>query len=632
MLAELLIIVPMVMAAIIAIIRNTKVRAAFMYVCCAVLAVLSIVTAVNWISSGCQGVFFDIPGTEIWNKIILVGDFFLAGLVTYLSFKYKKGIISLLAIVQTLFVAGLEIFEEQLGIHLVESSVMRFDWLTLIMVLIIGIVGVAIAVYAVGYMHGYHHHHEVHVQDRRGFFFGIMFVFYGAMFGLVCSSSLIWMYFFWEVTSVCSFLLIGYTKSEQAINNCFKALWMNLLGGCGLAAAIGYCMLVLNTVDLYKLIDAAMAGTEPGVLFAIGMLAFAALTKSAQLPFSGWLLGCMVAPTPSSALLHSATMVKAGVYLLIRISMAMNGNSVGTMVYLIGGVTFFLASCLAISQADGKKVLAYSTISNLGLIVACAGAGFEETIWAAIFLIIFHAISKSMLFQCVGAIENTTESRNIETMQGLAMRYPKLGIILMLGIAGLFLAPFGMLVSKWAALKAFIDAGSTTAVIMILLICFGSATTMFYWTKWFAKILAPHRMEAHRDLTKPNEYISMFFNAVLLVLTCLSFPWLSQHVILTLIQDMFGTTAEGMGQDNIIIMAILIFAIFIIPALMALISKAYKKKEVIAYMGGANAGDNVNFIDSTGGETELKVSSWYMYDYFSEEKLLKPSILFFSLA
>ena len=177
----------------------------------------------------------------------------------------------------------------------------------------------------------------------------------------------------------------------------------------------------------------------------------------------------MVAPTPSSALLHSATMVKAGVYMLVRLALAMNGNYVGEMVYLCGGFTFLVASCLAIAQSDGKKVLAYSTISNLGLIVDCSGAGYQETIWAALFLIIFHAVSKSMLFQCVGAIENTIGSRDIEDMEGLAVRYPKLAFILMVGIAGMFLAPFGMLISKWAALKAFVDAPST---LMVLYICF----------------------------------------------------------------------------------------------------------------------------------------------------------------
>ena len=120
-------------------------------------------------------------------------------------------------------------------------------------------------------------------------------------------------------------------------------------------------------------------------------------------------------------------------------------------------------------------MLAFSTISNLGLIVACSGIGVEETVWAAVFLMVFHAVSKSMLFQSVGATENTLGSRDIEDMHGLIIRVPKLAYIMGIGIAGMYLAPFGMLISKWLALKAFVDSGN---VILVLCIAYGSATTM----------------------------------------------------------------------------------------------------------------------------------------------------------
>ena len=567
---------------------------------------------------------FNLPYTEVFDKIILVGDFLLMFLIIYLSFKWKKGIISFLSIIQTLLVAGIELF----GPEVEEKAVIHMDWLTFIMILIIGIIGVAIGIYAVGYMHGYHIHHHKELKDRRSFFLAMIFVFYGAMFGLVLSQSLIWLYFFWEITSVTSFLLIGYTRSEEAINNSFKALWMNLLGGLGIAVAIAYAITVQGTANLYDVISLAGAhNAAKGALIPIAMLAFAALTKSAQFPFSGWLLGAMVAPTPSSALLHSATMVKAGVYLLLRLAVVMNNNYVGQMVYLVGGFTFLAASCLAITVSDGKKVLAYSTISNLGLIVACAGAGYQETVWAAVFLIIFHAVSKSMLFQCVGAIENTTGSRDIEDMQGLIMRFPKLAFILMIGIAGMFLAPFGMLVSKWAALKAFVDARSA---LMILFVVFGSATTKFYWTKWFAKILGVNPNKS-RDLTKPNEYISMFFHAILLVALCVCFPLVSKYVVLPLTGEMYGNASAVISQGNIIVMVIMIVALLVIPTFCYLLTRNAGVKEVMAYMGGDNAGDNVRFLDSVGEPKELQVSNWYMEDVFGEKKLFTPSVIISTL-
>ena len=209
-------------------------------------------------------------------------------------------------------------------------------------------------------------------------------------------------------------LLIGYNKERQAIDNSFKALWMNLLGGCGFTAAILICNLQLGIANLSQLQQ--LNKEAPAVIIIVACLAFAALTKSAQMPFCGWLLGAMVAPTPTSALLHSATMVKAGVYLLIRIAPLMNGTLTGVMVTLIGGFTFFAASLMAIATSDGKRVLAHSTISNLGLIVACAGVGLPESVWAATMLILFHAVSKSLMFMCVGAVENVTGSRNVEVM------------------------------------------------------------------------------------------------------------------------------------------------------------------------------------------------------------------------
>ncbi|SES86709.1 ech hydrogenase subunit A [Pseudobutyrivibrio sp. C4] len=625
MLVTALICLPFLWAIFPALIHHSKCRAFFVYLGCAIVMILSIITAVQWFMAGGQTLNFSLPYQETFGHVFLVGDILLMFFIIYLCAKYKKTIISLLTIVSTVVPTVLELA----GPKIPNNYTMRFDYLTMIMVLIIGIVGTLIGVYAVGYMHGYHIHHHKELKDRRSFFLAMIFVFFGAMFGLVFSANLCSLYFFWEITSVTSFLLIGYTRTDEAINNSFKALWMNLLGGCGLAVAISVGYLWYGTVNLFDYIDLVQADpTNIRNMLPIACLAFAALTKSAQFPFSGWLLGAMVAPTPSSALLHSATMVKAGVYLLIRISVAMADNYVGNMVALIGGFTFLAASCLAISVSDGKKVLAYSTISNLGLIVACTGCGYEETIWAAVFLVIFHAVSKSMLFQCVGAIENTTGSRDVEDMQGLIAIFPKLAVILMIGIAGMFLAPFGMLISKWAALKAFIDTTSVyVSTLMVLFICFGSATTMFYWTKWMSKILGASPREKSRDLTKKNEYISMFFHAFMMVALILGFPWLSKHVLKPLSNDMFGTATQVISYQNMIIMIVLLVGIFVVPFVNFVLTKGQKAKQVITYMGGANAGDNFNFVSSTGDPKEMHIANFYMEDIMGEKKLFTPAIM-----
>ncbi|SFO11363.1 ech hydrogenase subunit A [Pseudobutyrivibrio sp. UC1225] len=621
-----LICFPFLWAILPAVIHNSKRRAFTVYLGCAIVMVLSVFTAVQWFLAGGQTLDFRLPFQRIFGEVFMWGDIFLMCFITYLSYKHNRLIIAILTIISTVVPTVLEKFGPKLGY----TSTMRFDWLTFIMVLIIGVVGSLIGIYAVGYMHGFHIHHHKEVQDRRSFFLSMIFVFFGAMFGLVTSANLLGLYFFWEITSVTSFLLIGYTRTDEAINNSFKALWMNLLGGCGLAVAISVGIVYFHTANLYDLIAAAEKSGASDIicLLPIAMLAFAALTKSAQFPFSGWLLGAMVAPTPSSALLHSATMVKAGVYMLIRLSPAMADNYVGNMVALIGGFTFVAASCFAITVSDGKKVLAYSTISNLGLIVACTGCGYEETIWAAVFLVIFHAVSKSMLFQCVGAIETTIGSRDVEQMQGLMSIFPKLAFILMVGIAGMFLAPFGMLISKWAALKAFIDTSSVyVSTLMVLFICFGSATTMFYWTKWMSKILGAAKREKSRDLTKKNEYISMFFHAFMMIALILGFPWLSEHVLKPLSNDMFGTVKQVISYENMVIMIVLLCGVFVIPFVNYLMTKGQKGKQVITYMGGANAGDNFNFVSSTGDPKEMEISNFYMEEAFGEKKLFTPAIM-----
>ena len=497
------------------------------------------------------------------------------------------------------------------------------DKLTIMMALIIGVVGTLICVYAVGYMKEYHHHHKEY-KDRSALFFALLFVFLGAMFGLVFSNNLTWMYFFWEITSLCSFLLIGYTRTEEATNNAFRALWMNLLGGLGFAIAIVYSVVQLGIGDLKGLVS--LGSDNEAVLIPLVFLSLAALTKSAQLPFSRWLLGAMVAPTPTSALLHSATMVKAGVFLLIRLSPLFHGNLAGTMVTMVGGFTFLATSILAISQSDAKKVLAYSTISNLGLIVACAGVGMHEAVWAGVFLMLFHAISKSLMFLSVGAVENSLGSRNIEDMHGLIVKLPGLAFVMITGIAGMFLAPFGMLISKWAALKAFVD---TNSMILVIFLVFGSATTLFYWTKWLGKLLAViHNSSRRKSAVGVGQWISLFVQVFLMISLCLLFPVVSTYAVEPFLGELFHDHIPAViSENNVKIMLIMLFAIMILPVAVRLLTFGKKQKVVMSYMSGANTGDDRNFVDSFGENRQMYLANWYLPEWFGEDKILLPSIL-----
>ena len=607
----LLIGIPAVLAVLFQFIRNEKARGYVVYAGAGIIMLTTVIFIVRWITGGAH-IWMLYPETELIDHLMTAGDIFLMCLIIYLSVKHGKVLPIILSVVQTAVVLHTEF-----TVEVKEGPHMMVDWLTILMCIIIAFIGGFICIYTVGYMKGYHAHHK-DVKDRQPFFFSMLFLFLAAMFGLVLSQNLVWIYFFWEITSVISFLMIGYTKTDEAVNNSFCALWMNLLGGLGFAVAIALMANLHGTLQLLEVVNI-------GALLPLMCLSLAGLTKSAQLPFSTWLLGAMVAPTPSSALLHSATMVKAGVYLLIRISPALEGNLVGIIVSSIGGLTFIMASMMAIAQNDAKKVLAFSTISNLGLIVACSGIGVEETVWAAVFLMIFHAVSKSMLFQSVGATENTLGSRDIENMHGLIITVPKLAYIMGIGIAGMYLAPFGMLISKWVALKSFVDSGN---VVLVLFIAYGSATTMFYWTKWLAKLLCFHiPREPVKDVTRKDEYVSMFFHAVTMILLCLLLPLVAIGGVNPIVRELFGNSTDVLSMSVLTTMAIMLVSIFIVPIAMFFISRRSHREIVPIYMNGINEGDNRFFMNSYGRKEHLYLSNWYLRFEFGRRHLRIPSII-----
>ncbi len=622
-----LILFPFLVAAVLAFTKNNTIRRAVVITGSSGIILASVAFAVYQLvlsSGGERHYMFPSLATNAINYIMLAVEVFLMVLIVVLSIKHRKPHAAVLSVAGTALVGWLELT----GQAHTDQAYMYCDKLTVLMCFIIGVVGSLICIYAVGYMVDYHHHHTEY-KDRRTFFFPMLFIFLGAMMGLVTSSNLIWLFFFWEITSVSSFLLIGYTRTKEAVDNSFRALWMNLLGGLGFAIAIVFSAKVLHITTLYEMLR--LSPNLSYTIYPVILLAFAALTKSAQLPFSKWLLGAMVAPTPTSALLHSATMVKAGVYLLLRLAPLLSDNLAGTMVSLIGGFTFLIASMLAITVSDGKKVLAYSTISNLGLITACAGVGTEETVWAGILLLMFHAVSKSMMFQAVGAIENSTGSRDIEDMHGLIMSLPFLAFVMVIGIAGMFLAPFGMLISKWAALKAFVDAGN---IVLVLFIAFGSATTMLYWTKWLAKILAC-KSQSHKvhHKTSQGQWVSLISHAVMMVMLCISLPFVSVYLVEPILEQLYNVpNVSVLAAEDLVIMVIMLVMIFIIPVISRLVVRHMHFKPNIEYMAGINEGDNRRFKDSFDNPKYMYLSNWYMDNYFGENKIWLPAVAIATVA
>ena len=552
------------------------------------------------------------------NFVIAALDFALLFYILYLGFNFKHRLIIWLTIVQLLFLALVELMHG--GSHV---APLFADQFSLMMVLIVSIVGSLIALYALEYMRVHEEHLHLS-RSRQGRFFFFMLVFLGAMNGLVLSNNLLWMYFFWEITTLCSFMLIGHDDTEEARTNSRRALWMNLLGGA--AFVFGLFVLSLNHLPLE--ITALLKNAQgSGILFVMALLCIAGFTKSAQVPFQSWLTGAMVAPTPVSALLHSSTMVNAGVYLILRMAPLYHGTLFSSYLAFFGAFTFIATSTLALSQKNGKKILAYSTIANLGMIVACAGIGSPAAIAAGILLILFHAVAKGLLFMCMGYVEQNIGSRMIEDMRGLFGRMPRTTIIMVFGMITMFLPPFGALLSKWMVIEA--SAHNPMVVIMLAL---GSAFTVVFWARWAGLILCNSQESIPQSESQP-----LFISVALLPLAVLGFilSLLVVPIYSTVVAPVVGLyyqkgfylLSQGGFSSEIGAFSIYpLFFIFILGLVWSL--RAVRKDRTCNYVAPYMAGIGTVQEDQYGHKGPLgkffafTASNFYLVEYIGEDKLV----------
>ena len=304
----------------------------------------------------------------------------------------------------------------------------KLDGLSLLFSLMITGIGFLVFAYTSSYLKG----HEY--LDR---FYGYLAAFMGAMLGLVLSDNMITLFVFWELTSISSFFLIGFNNTNPASRkSAMTALGITGIGGLLLLTS---ALLLNNITGTYSIsemlsMSEALRGNE---FYAVAVLLLfgAAFTKSAQFPFHFWLPGAMKAPTPVSTYLHSATMVKAGIYLLMRFTPILGGENIWNYTLIIvGGITMLYSAIHTLFRTDLKGILAYSTISALGILVFLIGLGTEEAFLAAAVFIIVHALYKATLFLVTGIIDHQTHTRDVTRLAGLNK------IMLPVGIAGILAA------------------------------------------------------------------------------------------------------------------------------------------------------------------------------------------------
>jgi len=617
-LAFILIVLPFIAAVGCFVIPAKGIRSAIVVAISALLVVAFVLLLLEGPATFSPETLFGVGVREI----IQVADFVLLALIFYFGIRHKSALIIVFAIIQLGMASYLEF---GLGHHgEVAYPTFVVDNLALVMLAIITVVGGAIAIHAIPYMK--EHEHHLHLEkSRQPRFFFVLVLFLGAMNGLALTNDISFFYFFWEVTTLCSFLLIGHDKTEIATKNAVRALWMNSLGGVALMGAIVWFYKDLGTFEIQAIIAAA---PESAILMIpLALLCFGAFTKAAQVPFQSWLLGAMVAPTPVSAMLHSSTMVKAGVYALVRFAPAFAGTYLGYGVALCGAFTFLATAALAVGQSNGKKILAYSTISNLGLIVACAGIGTPAALTAAMLIIVFHAVSKGLLFLCVGTIEQNIGSRDIEDMRGLYARMPVTSLIAGVAVITMILPPFGMLLGKWMAIET-----AANDLVLILMLAVGSALTVLYWARWAGGLLAvPFKVGA--KLTVEPQPVLMRWPllglCICAVVVSFAAPWLYSGLVAGA-AEVFGpapyTVAGGVFDNAAGAFAVIpLFIVVVVGFIFALRKMATTEVTPAAapYYSGANLPDHSGYIGPMNKPVAGLTSHYYMTALFGEEKLTR---------
>ncbi|WP_232662372.1 hydrogen gas-evolving membrane-bound hydrogenase subunit E [Pseudonocardia sp. TRM90224] len=350
----------------------------------------------------------------------------------------------------------------------------RLDALALAMIVLVSGVGAVIIVYCAGYFE-----RRAEEAPRSA---ALLLAFAGAMLGLVLADDLFTLYVFWELTSVTSFLLVGQSGEGRASRRAaVQALLVTVFGG--LAMLLGFVLLgeAAGTYRISEILaDPPAGGLVP---LALVLILLGAFTKSAQLPFHPWLPAAMVAPTPVSAYLHAASMVKAGVYLVARLSPGFADLAVWWVPCVVfGAATMLLGGWRALHETDLKRLLAFGTVSQLGFLMALMGAGGRTAALAGVTMLLAHGLFKAPLFLVVGTVDRSAGTRDVRKLSGLRKVLPGTAITAALAAASMAgIPPLLGFVGKEAAFAAFLDDGRWPVALALLA---GSVLTVAYTARF----------------------------------------------------------------------------------------------------------------------------------------------------
>ncbi|MEA1919249.1 MAG: proton-conducting transporter membrane subunit [Campylobacterota bacterium] len=448
---------------------------------------------------------FSVNSVALLDYLFIGADIILLLFFISQGYAFKNMKVLGLALLQLLIYLFIEIFLAHGG-----GVFLHVDTLAKVMFLIINGVGGIIVVYALHYMRD-----EAMSALKKRFFIAGLLLFLSIMNLIVMANSLLLFFFLFEMTTLASYLLIAFRGDDISRANALRALWMNQIGG--VVILLGTVVAIGAFESVY--FDVLMHASGGYLLFVIALLSMAAWVKGALLPFDSWLLGAMVAPTPVSAILHSATMVKIAPFMILKFAPVLAGTLAGSLLSVGASLVFVAASYLALSKEMLKEILGYSTIALLALMMAIAAIGTAESSVLVMVLIFFHAVSKALLFLGAGVIEKQHHVKSIEAMKGLVERAPQSTWIMILGFIALTLPPFGLFMGKlWA-----IELLASTLVVMpqylivLLALIVGSVIMVLLYFKVASHLLANRSDEAPHE----KEYLPIGFSFPLYYLIAL---------------------------------------------------------------------------------------------------------------
>jgi multicomponent Na+:H+ antiporter subunit A len=359
---------------------------------------------------------------------------------------------------------------------------LRIDAFSLLMIVVVSGIGLLVIAYAASYF--------AHPGPGTVRLIGLLSLFAGAMLGVVVADHLLALFVFWELTSITSYLLIGNDDtSPRARASALQALLVTGTGGLFLLAGL---IIVGQAAGTYRLSELAASPPSGGAVGAgLVFILIGCLTKSAQIPFGGWLPAAMVAPTPVSAYLHSATMVKAGVYLIARLSPIVAAAALWRPVALTAGaVTILFGGWRALRQNDLKLILAFGTVSQLGLLVVLFATGDASVAQAGVVLLLAHAVFKAALFMVVGVIDHQTGTRDVRALHGFGRGWRPLVAVAVIAASSMAgLPPLLGFIAKEKALAGLLHGSFPGAQAVVACVIAGSVLTVAYSGRFVLGVL-----------------------------------------------------------------------------------------------------------------------------------------------